>query len=84
MRVVGRAWHDPAAAAVDAGDSGAADAVAVASVEACGFCRTHAWAATGGTDGRLVVWDIAGSAVTARGADRFWPDLTARTDPACR
>ncbi len=25
-----------------------------------------------------------GSAVTARGADRFWPDLTARTDPACR
>ena len=25
-----------------------------------------------------------GSAVTARGAGRVWPDLTARTDPACR
>lgn len=27
------------------------------SVEAVGFCATHAWVATGGTDGRLKVWD---------------------------
>ncbi|CAN0436172.1 unnamed protein product, partial [Ectocarpus sp. 13 AM-2016] len=27
------------------------------SVEAVGFCATHPWVATGGTDGGMKVWD---------------------------
>ena len=33
-----------------------------ASVETVGFCKTHPWAATGGVDGNLCVWDLSGSA----------------------